>query len=271
MKHEEDEIPNERDVAFAAANLRAWADHVEATGEGVRVESYAILVSAPIDGAPRMAPLSEIGSIGWRHEPKLQHRNRSFDDHGSPWSGHHKHAAHPYLPPLDAPPPEPPCQLCGIDIRICRCDEDDLREAIRELKLQIEQRAHDPRCYAVDDPGTPRRGPKRKWFLSGPTCRHDLRVGPGRNGSHYYISLTSFGTPICCSEPKDWLLDQAFEEPLRELVRKMRGESDGHVPLRISVPDDPITTAAVTPGWCRDANGWASIDSDPYGRPKATP
>jgi len=251
MKHDDDTIPDQRDIAFAAANLRAWADHVEATGEGVRVESYAITVDAPIDGAPRMAKLASTGSIGWRHDPKLQHRNQSFHDHGSPWSDHHKHGKHPRLPPLDAPPPEPPCQLCGIDIRICRCDEDDLREALRELKLQIKQQARDPRCYAVDDPVT---------FPDGDDWPE--------------LCCSSSFTPWnmgACSEPKDWLLDHAFEEPLRELVRKMRGESDGHVPLRISVPDDPITTAAVTPGWCHDANGWVSIDSDPYSRPKATP
>jgi len=137
MKHDDDTIPDQRDIAFAAANLRAWADHVEATGEGVRVESYAITVDAPIDGAPRMAKLASTGSIGWRHDPKLQHRNQSFHDHGSPWSDHHKHGKHPRLPPLDAPPPEPPCQLCGIDIRICRCDEDDLREALRDLARQM--------------------------------------------------------------------------------------------------------------------------------------
>lgn len=102
MRHEDDEIPDERDVAFAAANLRAWADHVEATGEGVRVESYAITVDAPIDGAPMMAKLASTGSIGWRHAPKLQHRNQGLFDHGSPWSDHHKHAAHPRLEPLDA-------------------------------------------------------------------------------------------------------------------------------------------------------------------------
>jgi hypothetical protein len=134
---------------------------------------------------------------------------------------------------------------------ICRCDEDDLREALRELKLQIEQQAHDPRCYAVDDPATFPRDDD--W----PELCCSSSFTPWNMGA--------------CSEPKDWLLDQAFEEPLRELVRKMRGESDGRVPLRISVPDDPITTAAVTPGWCHDANGWASIDSDPYSRPKATP
>lgn len=154
MKHEEDEIPDQRDIAFAAANLRAWADHVEATGEGVRINVYSLSVSAPIEGAPGMAPLSEVGGIGWRHAPKLQHRNQGFRDHGSPWSKHHQHGRHPHLEPLDAPPPEPPCQLCGIDIRICRCDEDDLREALRELKLQIAQPTHAPRCYAVDDPAT---------------------------------------------------------------------------------------------------------------------
>jgi len=136
MKHEEDEI-SAADRTFAAANLRAWADHVEATGEGVRVETYAISVDAPIGRTTMMAPLASTGSIGWRHAPKLQHRNQRWGDHGSLWGKQHQHGTHPHLPPLDAPPPEPPCPRCSLDLDICRCDEDDLREALRERDALI--------------------------------------------------------------------------------------------------------------------------------------
>ena len=64
--------------------------------------------------------------------------NRGFGDHGDhPWSDHHKHGAHPPVPRLDVPPPEPPCPVCAMEVYICRCDEDDLRAAIRERDAQI--------------------------------------------------------------------------------------------------------------------------------------
>lgn len=124
-------------AAFAAANLRAWADYVEATGEGVHVKDYAISVDTPLNRHIGMAPLASSGSVGWRHAPKLKHRNRRFGDHGSLWSDHHKHGEHPPLPDLDEPPPEPPCPRCTLAMFICRCDEDDLRNAIRERDTRI--------------------------------------------------------------------------------------------------------------------------------------
>ena len=125
-------------ACFAAANLRAWANYVEKTGDGLRVEPYSISVDTPLDRHIGMAPLASCGSVGWRHAPKLQHRNRGFGDHGDhPWSDHHKHGAHPPVPRLDVPPPEPPCPVCAMEVYICRCDEDDLRAAIRERGVQI--------------------------------------------------------------------------------------------------------------------------------------
>ncbi len=98
---------------------------------------------------------------------------------------------------------------------------------------------HAPRCYAVDDPAT----------------------FPGDFGWPD-ICNSSFwpSTKIVCPTS----IDASFELALERVAR---GEPDGWRRWCAAEP----TTAAVTPGWCRDANGWASIDSDPYSRPKATP
>lgn len=237
---------------FAAANLRAWADHVEATGDGLRVEPYSISVDTPLDRHIGMAPRASCGSVGWRHAPKLRHRNRGFGDHGDPWSDHHKHGVHEPLPDLDAPPaePEPPCPRCTLALYICRCDEDDLREALRdridalnsyrgwarkqvklrselhkvlgtgkgETLLEAAQRvtALDPWCVAVGEPSTPRRGPKGKWFLSEPTCRHHRFFGTC--SATWLVNLLSPGTPICC--PKVRLRGRSVRRKSVDVTRR---------------------------------------------------